>query len=187
MRREVASYDCMSRIVSSWVWIIIHIAQRYPILRVVNKEEDAMKTVDQLLKEARAILPYRRSPQDTSREIGTGTLVIDIRGDEQQRRDGVVPGAIILRRNVLEWRCDPQSEWRDYRVTSHDQRIILICDEGYQSSLAAANLQLMGMRNATDMSGGFQQWRREGLPVSSRSRTFAAIELVKSILRKVKL
>jgi rhodanese-related sulfurtransferase len=123
------------------------------------------KTVDQLLEEARQLLPDRPTPQQTLKEFSLGALVIDIRGDEQQRRDGIIPGASIIRRNVLEWRCDPQSQWRDGRVKSHDQRIILICDEGYQSSLAAANLQLMGMRNATDMAGGFQQWRQEGLPV----------------------
>src|SRR5512134_1200360 len=113
-----------------------------------------MKTVDELLEDARKLLPERPSPQQTLREIAEGALVVDIRGDEQQRRDGLIPGAIIIRRNVLEWRCDPKSVWRHRKVTSHEQRIILVCDEGYQSSLAAANLQLMGMTNATDMAGG---------------------------------
>lgn len=125
-----------------------------------------MKTVDQLLEDARKLLPERPSPRQTLEEIAEGVFVVDIRGDEQQRRDGVIPGAVIIRRNVLEWRCDPNSEWRHTKVTSHEQRIILVCDEGYQSSLAAANLQLMGMRNATDMAGGFQQWRSENLPVA---------------------
>jgi rhodanese-related sulfurtransferase len=126
-----------------------------------------MKTVVQLLEESRKLLPGRPSPQQTLKEIAEGAFVVDIRGDEQQRRDGLIPGAVIIRRNVLEWRCDPKSVWRHRKVTSHERRIILVCDEGYQSSLAAANLQLMGMRNATDMAGGFQQWKSENLPVAS--------------------
>ena len=125
-----------------------------------------MKTVDQLLEESRKLLPGRPSPQQTLKEIGAGAFVVDIRGDEQQRRDGLIPGATIIRRNVLEWRCDPKSVWRHRRVKSHKLRIILVCDEGYQSSLAAANLQLMGMTNATDMAGGFQQWKIEGLAIA---------------------
>jgi rhodanese-related sulfurtransferase len=125
-----------------------------------------MKTVDQLLEESRKLLPGRPSPGQTLTEIADGAFVVDIRGDEQQRRDGLIPGATIIRRNVLEWRCDPDSEWRHKKVTSHEQRIILVCDEGYQSSLAAANLQLMGMANATDMAGGFQQWKSEGLAIA---------------------
>jgi rhodanese-related sulfurtransferase len=131
-----------------------------------NQPDNSMKTVDQLLDEARSMLPDRPTPQQTLREFSLGAFVVDIRGDEQQRRDGLIPGAAIIRRNVLEWRCDPKSEWRDSRVKSHEQRVILVCDEGYQSSLAAANLQLLGMINATDMAGGFQQWRKEGLPVT---------------------
>jgi rhodanese-related sulfurtransferase len=130
------------------------------------KAEHSMKTVDQLLEDARKLLPDRPTPQQTLKEFSLGAFVVDVRGDEQQRRDGLIPGAAIIRRNVLEWRCDPKSEWRDNRVKSHEQRIILVCDEGYQSSLAAANLQLLGMMNATDMEGGFQQWMAEGLPVT---------------------
>jgi len=125
-----------------------------------------MKTVDQLLEESRKLLPGRPSPQQTLEEIAAGAFVVDIRGDEQQRRDGLIPGTTIIRRNVLEWRCDPKSVWRHREVTSHEQRIILVCDEGYQSSLAAANLQIMGMTNATDMAGGFQQWKSEGLAIA---------------------
>ena len=124
-----------------------------------------MKTVDQLLEEARKLLPPRPSPEDTLQAIKEGAFVVDIRGDEQQRRDGLIPGAVVIRRNVLEWRCDPASEWRHPGVTRHDQRIILVCDEGYQSSLAAANLQELGVTRATDMAGGFQLWLERGLPV----------------------
>jgi rhodanese-related sulfurtransferase len=92
-------------------------------------------------------------------------LLVDIRGAEQQHRDGHIPGALVIRRNVLEWRGDPASPWRDLRLHACQREIILICDEGYQSSLAAANLQLLGVTRATDMDGGFQAWRAQGLPV----------------------
>ncbi len=122
-------------------------------------------TVDQLLDQARALLPYRLSPEETFNEIESGTLVIDIRGDEQQRQDGLILGSIVIRRNVLEWRCDPASEWHHPAITHHGQKVVLFCNEGYQSSLAAANLQLLGLRYATDMVGGFSRWRESGLPI----------------------
>lgn len=128
-----------------------------------------MKTVDQLLEQARAQLPARPAPEEAMKAQQAGALIIDMRSDEQQRRDGLIPGALIIRRNVLEWRCDPQSKWRHPAVTSHDLPIILVCDEGYQSSLAAANLQSMGLHRATDMDGGFQSWRAHGLPVVTYS------------------
>ena len=123
-----------------------------------------MKTVEQLLQEARALLPYRCSPKETLNEIESGTLVIDIRGDEQQRRDGLIPRAMVIRRNVLEWRCDPASPWRHSSISDHRQKIILFCNEGYQSVLAAANLQILGLIFATDMEGGFTGWKSAGLP-----------------------
>jgi rhodanese-related sulfurtransferase len=83
----------------------------------------------------------------------------------QQQRDGVVPGARWIERNVLEWRCDPTSSWRDPAVAEASGQVILMCDEGYQSSLAAATLKRLGLRNATDVIGGFQAWRAAGLPV----------------------
>lgn len=123
------------------------------------------KTVDLLLDEARAMLPHRLSPEEVLREMAAGALVVDIRGDEQQRRDGLIPGAIVIRRNVLEWRCDPASSWRHPSVTDHGKKLVLVCDEGYQSSLAAAILQQLGLSGATDMDGGFARWRELGLPV----------------------
>jgi len=125
-----------------------------------------MKTVEQLLNEARALLPYRCSPVETLKEIEAGTLVIDIRGDEQQRQDGLIPRTMVIRRNVLEWRCDPVSPWRHPKVTHHQQKIVIFCNEGYQSILAAANLQRLGMIHATDMVGGFSSWRQAGLPTA---------------------
>lgn len=123
-----------------------------------------MLTVEQLLDQARALLPHRCSPEETLSEIEAGTLVIDIRGDEQQRVDGLIPGTLVIRRNVLEWRCDPACPWRHPKVTHHGQKIILFCNEGYQSILAAANLQRLGLTFATDMEGGFSRWKAAGLP-----------------------
>ncbi len=112
------------------------------------------------------MLPCRYSPEDTVKEIDSGTLVIDIRGDEQQRQDGLIPRTIVIRRNVLEWRCDPASPWHHELITGHEQKIVVFCNEGYQSSLAAANLQKLGLVNATDMVGGFSKWKESGLPTT---------------------
>ena len=92
-------------------------------------------------------------------------MLIDIRGDSQIARDGTVPGALVVARNVLEWRLDPDSQHRHPRAPGLDDRVILLCDEGYQSSLAAATLQQMGFTSATDVAGGFRAWRDAGLPV----------------------
>jgi rhodanese-related sulfurtransferase len=124
-----------------------------------------IKTIDQILDEARAQLPHRPSALQTLQAMQAGALVIDIRGDEQQRRDGLIAGALVIRRNVLEWRCDPASPWRHPRIADHGHKIILMCHEGYQSSLAATTLHRLGLRLATDMAGGFVSWREDGLPI----------------------
>ncbi len=119
--------------------------------------------VDDLLAEARAELA-RLSPSETRAAQEAGALVVDIRPIEQRGRDGEIPGAQVIARNVLEWRLDPASEFRDPEVASSDRRVVVVCDAGYQSSLAAATLRRLGV-DATDMIGGFQAWREEGLPV----------------------
>ena len=98
----------------------------------------------------------------------------------------MIPGALIVRRNLLEWRCDPKSEWRHPAVTSYDLPIILVCDEGYQSSLAAANLQTMGLRRATDMDGGFQSWRALGLPVVPYGKGRMLVDRLRSAFKRVR-
>jgi rhodanese-related sulfurtransferase len=125
----------------------------------------AVKTVDELLARARAMLPYRLSPAEALRAQASGALLIDIRGDDQRRDNGLIPGAIVLPRNCLEWRCDPASEWRHPAITRRDLHIILVCDQGYQSSLAAATLQQIGLIHATDLDGGFTAWAAADLPV----------------------
>lgn len=121
-------------------------------------------TVEQLLAEARAHLE-RLSPERAHAAIRAGGLLIDIRSELQRDRDGVIPGSRFIARNVLEWRCDPASHWRDRAITDACARVIVICNEGYQSSLAAATLQQLGLLDATDVMGGFQAWKAAGLPV----------------------
>ena len=125
----------------------------------------AAKTIDELLAQARATLPHRPSPAETLHAQAHGALLIDIRGDDQRREHGLIPGAIVLPRNSLEWRCDTTCKWRHPAITSRDLRIILICHQGYQSSLAAATLQQLGLIYATDLDGGFTAWSAAGLPV----------------------
>jgi rhodanese-related sulfurtransferase len=122
------------------------------------------KTIDQLLDEARARL-QRLSPAETANALAAGALVVDIRPAEQRRRDGDMPGAVVIERNVLEWRLDPTSAHRIPEVSGPDQVIVVICAEGYSSSLAAATLQDLGFRRATDLAGGFLAWKAAGLPV----------------------
>jgi len=126
----------------------------------------AAKTADQLLREARAVLPRRPSPAEAYAAQAQGALLIDIRGDDQRRVGGLIPGALVLPRNALEWRCDPAGQWRHPALAGPDQRLILICQEGFGSSLAAAALQKLGLANATDLDGGFAAWAAAGLPVT---------------------
>jgi hypothetical protein len=85
------------------------------------------KTADELLVKARALLPRRPSPAEAHAAQATGALLIDIRGDDQRRADGLIPGAVLLPRNALEWRCDPASRWRHPALAGRDQHLILIC------------------------------------------------------------
>jgi rhodanese-related sulfurtransferase len=121
--------------------------------------------IEKLLDDARSTLE-RLSPAETLVAMEAGdAIVVDIREEERRAAEGRVPGAVAIERNVLEWRCAPESEWRDQRVSDPSQRIVVMCNEGYQSSLAAATLRSLGLPRATDMEGGFQAWRAAGLPV----------------------
>jgi rhodanese-related sulfurtransferase len=125
--------------------------------------------VEDLLDEARAGL-RRLGPRETWQAMQADeVIVVDIREQVALARDGCVPGAIPIPRNVLEWRAAPQSQWRDDRISDPDRVLVLMCNEGYQSSLAAATLQRLGLPNATDMTGGFKAWLAEGLPVDRPS------------------
>jgi len=120
-------------------------------------------TVGRLLTDARTRLT-RLSPAEARAAAHAGAALIDIRSESQRARDGTVPGAEYIARNVLEWRLDPSSPDRDRDLARRDIELILMCDEGYPSSLAAATLTRFGL-NATDIIGGFQSWRQADLPV----------------------
>ncbi|MEV7685134.1 rhodanese-like domain-containing protein [Streptomyces bungoensis] len=97
-------------------------------------------------------------------------LLVDIRYAALRERDGLIPGALVVERNELEWRLDPQGSHRLPEATSHDLRVVVICNEGYASSLAAASLHQLGLHRATDLVDGFQAWRAAGLPVEPFAR-----------------
>ncbi len=124
--------------------------------------------IDELLAEARARLTRLTPAQAHAAAQAGDAILVDIREDHQRERDGLIPGALVIERNVLEWRCTPESEWRDERVSDPERTLMLICHEGYQSSLAAATLQRLGLPLATDVDGGFAAWRAAGLPVERR-------------------
>jgi len=124
----------------------------------------ARTTIDQLLASARGRL-VRLDPAAALAAIRAGATLIDIRSETQIAHEGVVPGALVIARNVLEWRLDPASEYHDRQSPHLDDHVILMCDDGYQSSLAAATLQELGFARATDLDGGFQAWRAAGLPI----------------------
>jgi rhodanese-related sulfurtransferase len=121
--------------------------------------------VDELLSDARAGLE-RLAPAEALAAVERGeAVIVDIREEDRRAREGRVPGAIEIERNVLEWRCAPESDWRDDRLCDPARIVVIMCNQGYQSSLAAATLQRLGLPRATDMDGGFQRWRAEGLPL----------------------
>jgi rhodanese-related sulfurtransferase len=126
--------------------------------------------IDALLAQARAVLD-RVEPRRLDDELAAGAVLIDIRPVEQRQRDGELTGAIIIDRNVLEWRLDPTSLDRLPVASRADIRFILVCNEGYSSSLAAATLRDLGLSRATDLVGGFRRyWRIKSLYRTSRAR-----------------
>ncbi len=124
-------------------------------------------TIDAVLARARARLA-RLSPAQARAAVDRGAVLVDIRPAAQRAAEGEIPGAMIVERNVLEWRFDPASEAR-LPAASYDLQVIVVCSEGYTSSLAAAALQELGVHLATDLDGGFQAWQAAGLPVISGS------------------
>jgi rhodanese-related sulfurtransferase len=125
------------------------------------------RSVDQLLADARRG-QRRLPPHLAALAVAAGGLLVDIRPEAQRREEGEAVGALVIERNVLEWRLDPQCPARLPIITGHDQVIVVMCSAGYASSFAAASLRQIGHRYATDMIGGFVAWRAAGLP-SSRS------------------
>lgn len=129
-----------------------------------NGTELHQASIDDLLAIAREQFT-RLDPAQSRRAAEDDGLIVDIRSDRQRARDGVVPGARFVPRNVLEWRFDARRDYCDPVLIAVSGPLVLMCDEGFQSSLAAATLVRIGVRTATDMVGGFQAWRAAGLPV----------------------
>jgi rhodanese-related sulfurtransferase len=119
--------------------------------------------IDDILAAARARL-RRLDPHETFVAVERGAVLIDIRPAAQRVAHGEIPGAIVIERNVLEWRLDPRSDARLGFATRYDLDVIITCQEGYTSSLAAASLHDLGLTRATDLIGGFAAWHAAGLP-----------------------
>jgi rhodanese-related sulfurtransferase len=121
--------------------------------------------VDALLERAR-IGMRRLDPHETVAAMATGALLVDTRTDRQRAVQGDLPGAIVIDRTVLEWRLDPASASRIPEATGNDRHIVVVCRQGYSSSLAAASLRAIGLYRATDMVGGVEAWLAAGLPTT---------------------
>ena len=120
------------------------------------------QTIQQVLDAARRRL-VRLTPAEAERASRAGAVVVDIRPAAQRAAEGELPGALVIERNVLEWRFDPSSE-ASLDIADHNLQVIVLCSEGYTSSLAAAALQDLGVHRATDVIGGYAAWRQSGLP-----------------------
>jgi rhodanese-related sulfurtransferase len=122
-------------------------------------------TVEEMLAQARLAL-HRLAPQEAAAAMRAGSVLVDVRTRDQQESDGQIPAAVTIPLNVLEWRADPSCSSHDPRLGGREVPLILLCAQGYCSSLAAARLVALG-RDATDVVGGFEAWRRSGLPVQA--------------------
>ncbi|MDG4789422.1 rhodanese-like domain-containing protein [Micromonospora sp. WMMD1102] len=109
----------------------------------------------------------RLNPPETLAASRRGALLVDTRTDPQRAEQGELPGALVIDRTVLEWRLDPASGSRIPEAVGYDLEIVVICRQGYSSSLAAASLRAIGLWRATDLIGGFEAWRRAGLPCTA--------------------
>jgi len=121
-------------------------------------------TIDEVVERARRRL-VRVTPEQAAAELAQGALLVDIRTESDRAVEGEIPGAIAIDRTVLEWRLDPTSPSRLEQAKDRQVRVIVVCAEGYSSSLAAASLQDIGLANATDVIGGFEAWKAAGLPI----------------------
>lgn len=125
----------------------------------------APRSIDEVLAETRGRL-HRLQPAEAAARMAGGALLVDTRPVAQREADGEVPGALVVERNVLEWRLDPASDARLPEATGHDVEVIVLCNEGYASSLAADSLRTLGLHRATDVVGGYQAWAAAGLPTT---------------------
>jgi rhodanese-related sulfurtransferase len=121
--------------------------------------------VDEVLAASRRRI-RRLTAEEAAAAAGRGALLVDTRTDAQRRRQGEVPGALVIDRTVLEWRLDPCSQWRIPEATGYDLEVVVLCRQGFSSSLAAASLRNVGLHRATDVIGGVEAWVAAGLPVT---------------------
>jgi rhodanese-related sulfurtransferase len=128
--------------------------------------DDSQRGVDAMLARSRAGVS-RLMPLEVHDAMRRGALVVDTRTEVQRREQGELPGALVIDRTVLEWRLDPGSETRIPEATGYDLEIVVVCSQGFSSSLAAASLRALGLSRATDMVGGVEAWRRAGLPMAA--------------------
>jgi MFS family permease len=142
---------------ASGVWVAI--------TRWSTTPRPVRRSVDELLAEARARIAPRVTPHEAHRALASGAVLVDLRSQDERRRNGVVPGSLHIPRSVLEWRVDPDSGWTNPYLGGLDRELILFCAQGFSSSFAAASLRDLGCRKATDMVGGFEAWKSAALPV----------------------
>lgn len=128
-------------------------------------EDSRRRTLDELLEEAQARI-NRLQPTEALAALEQGAQLIDIRSDLDRNRDGIVPGSLYIPRTVLEWRLAPDSRWRSPHVGGLDQQILLLCNHGCSSILAAATLTELGFAKAGDVIGGYAAWLEAGLPTA---------------------
>jgi rhodanese-related sulfurtransferase len=119
--------------------------------------------VAELLAEARGSI-RRYEPTEALARAATGSVFVDLRSHDERERDGVIPGSVHVPRSVLEWRVDGRSGFSNPHIARYELELVLVCNEGYSSSLAAAGLRQLGFSRAADLAGGFQAWRAAGLP-----------------------
>jgi rhodanese-related sulfurtransferase len=134
------------------------------------------RTLQELFDEAVARID-RLEPRDALAALEGGALLVDIRSEVDRERDGVIPGSLHIPRTVLEWRFDPDSPTRSPYVGELDQRVVLLCNHGHSSVLAAATLVELGFARAGDVVGGFASWCDAGLPVVPRAPSGDAASL----------
>lgn len=111
----------------------------------------------------------RLPPHEVAEAAARGALIVDTRTERQRREQGEFPGAVVIDRTVLEWRLDPKSDEHIPEATDYDVEIVVVCRQGYSSSIAAATLQALGLHRATDLAGGVEAWIEAGLPMSTGS------------------
>ena len=130
-------------------------------------DDSSRRSIAELLEEAQGRIG-RYQPEEAAAAAEAGAVLVDTRCRDDQRNEGVIPGSVRIPRTVLEWRADPQSEWKDERIADYSRELIILCNDGFSSSLAAVNLQHIGFSRVGDIVGGYRAWKAAGLPTEAR-------------------